>query len=436
MHLARPRPEGTRYPPAPRPPAPRRDALPAHDSRRPLEGTAPACPRSCRVHRTRRRRPPGGCFPDRPRPGGTHYPPRTSPARAPAGRATPPHLAPPAGGHGSGVPMVVPGAPHAETPPARRMFPRPPAPRRDALPPRTSPARAPAGRATSSCAPEGRAPRFTRRPRPRPGGTRSQVHPPAPPAARWRARLRRAHGRAGCTARGDAARQEDVSPTARAPAGRAPRFTPRTPPARAPEGRAPSPRLAPPAGGHGSGGPTVVPGAPHAETPPARRMFPRPRPRPGGTHYPPHLARPRPGGTRSQVHPPAPPAARWRARLRRAHGRAGCTARGDAARQKDVSPPAHAPAGRATLSSPCLRAAYRTPHASTPCANPRLPFTNRATHAHAASRQPHARCTSARPYPLPARAAPRMGALQLRPSAPRRFALCALRLTANLLIGY
>ncbi len=310
MHLARPRPEGTRYPPAPRPPAPRRDALPAHDSRRPLEGTAPACPRSCRVHRTRRRRPPGGCFPDRPRPGGTHYPPRTSPTRAPAGRATPPHLAPPAGGHGSGVPMVVPGAPHAETPPARRMFPRPPAPRRDALPPRTSPARAPAGRATSSCAPEGRAPRFTRRPRPRPGGTRSQVHPPAPPAARWRARLRRAHGRAGCTARGDAARQ------------------------------------------------------------------------------------------------------------------------------KDVSPPAHAPAGRATLSSPCLRAAYRTPHASTPCANPRLPFTNRATHAHAASRQPHARCTSARPYPLPARAAPRMGALQLRPSAPRRFALCALRLTANLLIGY
>ena len=116
----------------------------------------------------RRRRPPGECFP--------------APARAPEGRATsscaraPPRASRPAGGHGSGVPTVVPGAPHAKTPPVARM-PRPPAPRRDAL--------------------------------------------------------------------------RRLAPV-------------------------PRPAPAPPAGGHGSGVPTVVPGASHAETPPVVRIPLRP----------------------------------------------------------------------------------------------------------------------------------------------------------------
>ncbi len=169
-------------PPAPRPPAPQRDALPARASRRPLEGTAPAGPRSCRVHRTQRHRPPGGCFPDPARAPAGRTTPRTSPARAPAGRAprfTRPRLPPPAGGHGSGVPTVVPGTPHAETPPVVRIPLRPhrPAPRRDAL--------------------------------------------------------------------------RRLAPV-------------------------PRPAPAPPAGGHGSGVPTVVPGASHAETPPVVRIPLRP----------------------------------------------------------------------------------------------------------------------------------------------------------------
>ena len=192
----------------------------------------------------------------------------------------------PAGGHGTGVPTVVPGASHAETPPARRMFPRP---------------------------------------RPRPRGTRYVVLRPCPAprlAARWRARLRRAHGRAGCTAREDAARREDASPS-RAPEGRAPRFT--------------RPRLPPPAGGHGSGVPTVVPGTPHAETPPVvriplrphrpaprrdalRRLAPVPRPAPappaGGhgsgvpTVVPGASHAETPPVVRIPLRPPAPPAPR------------------------------------------------------------------------------------------------------------------------------
>ncbi len=61
--------------------------------------------------------------------------PRAPEGRAPSSCARAPRAAPPAVGHGSGVPTVRPGTPHAETPSVRRMPPRPrPAPRRDALP--------------------------------------------------------------------------------------------------------------------------------------------------------------------------------------------------------------------------------------------------------------------------------------------------------------
>ncbi len=99
--------------------------------------------------------------------------------RAPGGRAP---RSPPTVGHGSGVPAVAPGAPHAETPPVGGR-----------MPPR-------------ACAPEGRAPGTRTTICSRPGGACSAL------AAHCRARLRRARGRAGYAARGDAACQEDAPP--------------------------------------------------------------------------------------------------------------------------------------------------------------------------------------------------------------------------------
>ncbi len=168
-------------------------------------GTAPACPRPCRVHpavrlaaaraRAPEGRAPSSCAPEgrAPRPYRVHPAVRlaTARARAPEGRA-PARLAPRRSALPGSPPTPVPWSPCRVHPAVRLTAAR---------------ARAPEGRAT----------------RPRPGGTRSQL---------CRARLRRARVRAGYT-----------PPFGWSPPAPAPRRAalPGAPPAPcAPEGRAPS----------------------------------------------------------------------------------------------------------------------------------------------------------------------------------------------------